>query len=72
MTWIALLQKAQTEWAEDIMVATADFILKWCEEDITTQVALWDNGHIQVDTHVCKLYRDWLTNNYLSKLDTCR
>ena len=55
------------------MIATADFILKWYEEDITTQVAFWtmDNGHIQVDTHVCKLYRDWLMNNYLSELDTC-
>ena len=63
-------EKAQTEWAEDIMIATADFILKWYEEDITTQVAFWDNGHIQVDTHVC-IYRDWLMNNYLSELDTC-
>ena len=44
--------QAQTEWAEDIMIATADFILKWYEEDITTQVAFWHNGHIQVDTHV--------------------
>ena len=48
-------EKAQTKWAENIMIATADFILKWYEEDITTQVAFWDNGHIQVDTHVCKL-----------------
>ena len=63
-------EKAQTEWAENI-ITTADFILMWYEEDITTQVAFWDNGHNQVDTHVCKLYRDWLMNSYLSELDRC-
>ena len=62
-------EKAQIEWAEDIMIATADFILKWYEEIITIQAAFWENGHIQVDTHVCNLYRDWLVNNYLSELD---
>ena len=58
----------ETEWTEDIRIATADFILKWYDEGITTQVAFWDNGHIQVDTHVCK---DWLMNNNLSEVDTC-
>ena len=42
------------------------------KKNITTQVCFFgDNGHIQVDTHVCKLYRDWLMNNYLSELDAC-
>ena len=40
--------QAQTEWAEDIMIATADFILK----KKTSQLKLLNNGHIQVDTHV--------------------
>ena len=56
--------KAQTEWAEDLMVATADYILKWFEHEvISTQVAFWDDGHICVDTTVCKRYRDWLIGN---------
>ena len=62
-------EKAQTEWAGEIMVATADFLLKWNEDlDILTQVACWINGHIHVDTNVCTLYRDWLMNNHLSEL----
>ena len=61
--------KAQTEWAEDLMVATADQIVKWFEdEDIPSQVAFWDNGHICVDTTLCVKYRDWSMMNYLSEL----
>ena len=59
--------KAQTEWAEDLMVATADLIVKWYEdEDIPSQVTFWDNGHICVDTTLCVKYRDWSMMNYLS------
>lgn len=62
--------KAQTEWAEEIMVATADYIVKWEEdEDISEQVAFWKNGRIQVDTNLCKHYGDWLKNNYVAQMD---
>ena len=61
--------KAQTEWAAEIMTATADFILKWNEdEEITSQVACWKNGQIHVDTNMCKRYRNWLMDNYLCDL----
>ena len=64
--------KPQTEWAEDLMVATADQIVKWFEdEDIPSQVAFWDNGHICVDTTLCVKYRDWSMMNYLSELGDC-
>jgi len=62
-------EKAQTEWAEEIMVATADQLLKWNEDEIIkTQVAFWKNGPIHVHTNVCKVYRDWLMVNYMSEL----
>ena len=62
-------EKAQTEWAGEIMVATADYLLKWNENEIiTTQVAFWKNGQIHVNTNVCKVYRDWLMDNHLSEL----
>jgi len=62
-------EKAQTEWAEEIMVATADQLLKWNEDEIIkTQVAFWKNGQIHVHTNVCKVYRDWLMVNYMSEL----
>ncbi len=61
--------KAQNEWAEDFMVATADWMLKANEDEIIrTQAAFWDNGHIRVDTTACKNYRDWLIDNDLSNL----
>ena len=51
------------------MVATADQIVKWFEdEDIPSQVAFWDNGHICVDTALCVKYRDWSMMNYLFEL----
>ena len=61
--------KAQAEWAEDIMISTANFILKWNEDVMLySQVAFWEDGHIIVDTTKCTTYRDWLINNYLCEL----
>ena len=52
------------------MVATADYILKWHEDEmILAQVASWNKGQIQVDTNLCKRYGNWLMNNYLSDMD---
>ena len=62
--------KAQTEWAEEIMVATADYIVKWYEDDIIIdQVASWKNGRIEVNTDLCKNYGDWLKNNYVPQIN---
>ena len=56
--------KAQKEWAQDIMLQTADFILKWNEDEIiTSQVAFWEDGHISVDTMKCTNYKEWLLHN---------
>lgn len=60
----AAFHKAQSEWAQELMVSTANYILKWNEDKhITTQVASWQNGQICVDTSVCNKYRDWLNCN---------
>lgn len=57
--------KAQNEWAVELMVATADFILKWNENKvISTPVASWQHGHICVDQNVCTQYRDRLFDDY--------
>ena len=56
--------KAQREWAQDIMIQTADLILKWYENEIiTSQVAFWEDGQINVDSVKCKNYKDWLLHN---------
>ena len=60
--------KAQAEWAEEIMVSTANFILHWNEDGVTSQVAFWEDGNIIVDTTKCSKYKDWLINNYLCDL----
>ena len=40
---------------------TADYILKWNEDEIiTSQVAFWEDGQIALDTMKCKKYKDWL------------
>lgn len=50
--------KAQNEWAQELMVATANCILRWNENKvITTPVACWHNGRIFVDIIVCDRYR---------------
>ena len=55
--------KAQAEWAQHIMLQTADFILRWNEDNpITRPVVFWSNDYIFVDTSVCVKYRDWLLN----------
>ena len=56
--------KAQMEWAQDIMLQTADYILKWNEDEIiASQVAFWKDGQISVDTMKCRKYKDWLLHN---------
>ena len=56
--------KAQMEWAQDIMLQTADYILKWNEDEIiTSQVAFWKDGQIRVDTMKCRQYEEWLLHN---------
>ena len=53
--------EAQGKWAQDIMLQTADFILRWNEDDaIPEKVVFWNDGHIIVDTTVCKKYMEWL------------
>ena len=46
---------AQREWAQDIMLQTAYYILRLNEDEIiTSQVAFWEDGKISVDTLKCK------------------
>ena len=55
---------AQREWAQDIMLQTADYILRWNEDEIiTSQVGFKKDGTISVDTIKCKKYKDWLSHN---------
>ncbi len=61
--------KAQNEWAQELMVSTADYILRWNEDKvISTQVASWHDGHICVDVTVCVKYRDWVFHDDLSDM----
>lgn len=61
--------KAQTEWAQELMTATADYIVKWEEDDeIKDQVAFWKNDRIEVDTNLAKKYGEWLKNNYVPQI----
>ncbi len=51
--------KAQNEWAVELMVTTAEYILKWNEDRvISTPVATWHHGQICVDQNICTKYRD--------------
>ena len=59
--------KAQNDWAQELMVATADYILKWYEDcTFSTPVASWRDGHICVDQSVCAKYREWFFVDYVS------
>ena len=61
--------KAQIDWACDLMLQTANFILRWNEDvAILSQAAFWEDGNIIVDTTKCKKYKEWLINNYLCEL----
>ena len=61
--------KAQNEWAQELMVSTADYILKWNEDKvISTPVAAWCAGRIRVDIGQCVKYRDYIFDDYMSEL----
>ena len=48
--------KANGEWAEELMLATADQILKWYDDNIPLKaegVVKFKNGRIVVNTNIC-------------------
>ena len=56
-------------WACDLMLQTANFILRWNEDvAILSQAAFREDGNIIVDTTKCEKYKEWLINNYLCDL----